>query len=517
MTIDDLPRKSQSKFLTLCMVAILAAFAMVVQGYHPGQEDDGVYLAAIQSDLNPQLFPHDAQFFRVQMQASVYDRVMAESARLTHLPVNVTMFCWQFCALAFVLWCCLRVGRRMFAAPQAACAGAALVAVLLPLPVAGTALFVLDPQLHPRTLATGLIVLAMEAVLVRRSWVAVPLLVLAGTLHPIMAAFGISFCAWLWLVGQMQSASSTSARKGHAVERPAFGFAASTAAAAEPRSLSWLLEKPTAEWRQAMGTRHYIFLFKWEWYEWLGAIAPSLLLAWCWRWAARQRRAVLAQVAGALVCYCCFQLAFAIVVSAVPAFVRVLPLQPMRFLHLVYLLGIVIAGSLLGEFVLRNKAWRWAALLLPLAAAMFTVEHSLWPATPQLELPGIRDGSHSTNGWVQAFAWIAANTPTDAYFAVDPNYMALPGEDYHGFRALALRSVLADNSKDSAVAMQVPRLAPVWLQQVTALQGFRNFGAADFQRLHRQFGVSWTVLPAGRELGFDCPYHNQQVQVCRLP
>jgi hypothetical protein len=266
-----------------------------------------------------------------------------------------------------------------------------------------------------------------------------------------------------------------------------------------------------------MGTRHYIFLFRWEWYEWLGAIAPAMLLAWCWQWARRQRRTTLARVAVALVGYSIFQLAFAVVVSAVPEFVRVLPLQPMRFLHLVYLLGLVIAGGLLGEFVLRNVKWRWAAVFLPLAAVMFMVQQDLSPATPHLELPMVSDGARSSNPWLQAFAWIAQNTPEDAYFAIDPGYMKLPGEDYHGFRALAQRSVLADNSKDSAVAMQVPRLAPVWLEQVTALQGFGDFQPADFARLHRQFGVTWTVLPAGRDLGFDCPYRNAAVAVCRLP
>jgi hypothetical protein len=504
MNIVEQNGKSQSKSSTLVMILLLACAAMFIQGYHPGAEDDGVYLAAIHSDLKPGLFPFDSQFFRVQLQASIYDRMMAVSSRVLHLPVNVTMFLWQFAALCLVLYASLRIARLLFRQTAAQWSAVVLLAVLFALPVAGTALFLIDPQLHPRTLATVLILLAAEAVLHRPPLLAVPLLFAAAFLHPIMAAFGMSFCLFLILA------------------RPPQGSSVALAALAAPdqtRTLSWLLDKPTPEWRLAMGTRNYIFLSGWAWYEWLGVFAPMLLLAWCWRWARDSMspaRVRLARLTAALVAYSLFQLAFAVVVAATPALVRLLPLQPMRFLHLVYLLGVLVAGGLLGEFLLHARAWRWCLAFLPLALVMFLAQRSLFPATPHLELPGISDGSHSSNPWLQAFAWIANNTPQDAYFALDPNYMELRGEDYHGFRALAQRSILADSMKDSAVAMQVPRLAPIWLQQVNALQGFNSFQAADFTRLHRQFGVTWAVLPANRHLGMDCPYRNAAVQVCRI-
>ncbi len=515
MTIDDAHRKSQSKFRTFFGIAFLAVAAMLVQGYHPGAEDDAVYLAGIHSDLKPALFPFDAQFFRVQLQASIYDHAMAASVRCLHLPVNVVMFCWQFAALCLVLYACLRLARRLFAVEAARWAGTALVATLFALPVAGTALFVIDPQLHPRTLATGLILLAAECVLVDWPLLAAPLLLLAALLHPLMGAFGISFCFFLWIqkFGNLSAASSPAVLAGFCGTNQI----PPTGPAVKQRPLAWLLDKPTPEWHTAMDTRKYIFLSRWAWYEWLGAIAPPLLLLWCRQWAARNGRADLARVASALVWYSAFQFAFAVIVSVVPAFVRILPLQPMRFLHLVYLLGILIAGALLGEFVLRDIQWRWAAALVPLAFIMFTVQRGLSPATAHLELPIVADGARSSNPWLQSFAWIAQNTPNDAYFAIDPNYMAAPGEDYHGFRALAQRSVLADMQKDSAVAMQVPRLAPLWLAQSNALSGLASFQPEDFARLHREFGVTWTVVNASRELGFDCPYHNARVKVCKLP
>lgn len=491
---------------TLLRIVLLSAVAMLVQGYHPGAEDDAVYLAAIHYDLNPRLFPYDSQFFRMQLQASIYDRLMAASIRVLHLPVNFTMLLWQFGAICLVLYAGLRLARRLFETAAAQWAGVSLLATFFALPVAGTALFVVDPQLHPRTLATALVLFGAEASLVGRGGVCVLLLVLAGAFHPIMAAFGVSFCAFLWLQQKFTPVATAPVLAAVIIQPPA-----------QPRFLGWLLDQPTSAWRQAMSSRHYIFLSRWDWYEWLGAVAPPLLLAWCWRWAKKVGRRNLAIVSAGLVAYSAFQLAFALIVSLVPALVRMLPLQPMRFLHLVYLIGILIAGGILGEFVLKDRAWRWLACFLPLAMLMFVVQKNLYPATPQLELPGISDNVHSSNQWLQAFAWIKKNTPIEAYFALDPNYMALPGEDYHGFRALAERSVLADSIKDSAVAMQVPRLAPLWLEQTKAAQGFQSFTRADFIRLHRQFGVAWTVLPAGRDLNFDCPYKNASVQVCRIP
>jgi len=554
MTIDDGQRKSQRKsaaLFTFFPILALALAAMLVQGYHPGAEDDGVYLAAIHSDLNPALFPYDSQFFRVQMQASLYDRVMAATVRLLHLPVNVTMLLWQFVAICLVLYACLRMARRIFGSGPAHWSAVTLVATLFSLPVAGTALFLIDPQLHPRTLATSLILFAAELVLARRAAWTAPLLLGATVLHPIMGAFGMSFCFFLWLARRQPSPVDSvpdvvpailledheelAVPVGSLAGSLAGSFAVAPVSIAQatrqwapavpadrPHDLAWLLDKPTVAWRLAMGTRHYIFLSRWEWYEWLGAIAPPLLLAWCWQWAKHRSasnpaRANLARLAGALVAYSIFQLAFAIVVAATPALVRLLPLQPMRFLHLVYLLGSLIAGGLLGEFLLRKVAWRWALAFVPLAFVLFLSQRSIFPATPHLELPGISDGAHSSNPWLQSFAWIARNTPANAYFALDPGYMELHGEDYHGFRALAQRSILADSMKDSAVAMQVPRLAPVWLEQVTALQGFQTFQPADFARLQQNFGVTWTILPADRNLGFDCPYRNAAVQVCRLP
>ena len=162
----------------------------------------------------------------------------------------------------------------------------------------------------------------------------------------------------------------------------------------------------------------------------------------------------------------------------------------MRYLHLVYLLFFLIAGGLFGRYVLNGHIYRWLLLFLPLSAGMFYAQRQMYPATGHLELPGVA----TENPWLQSFAWIRGNTPTGSLFALDPHYVTLPDEDYHGFRALAERSVLADYEKDGGMAARVPSLAPRWLREVNAQTGWQNFTSADFQRLKRDFGVNWVII-----------------------
>src|SRR5208337_5331970 len=102
--------------------------------------------------------------------------------------------------------------------------------------------------------------------------------------------------------------------------------------------------------------------------------------------------------------------------------------------------------------ILGNHVYRWLLLFVPLSLGMFYAQRQMYPATAHLELPGMKPG----NDWVAAFDWVQKNTRTDSLFALDPHYMEIPGEDYHGFRALAERSALADVTKDGGMAARVP-------------------------------------------------------------
>lgn len=498
----------------LALLLLLAVLAFLVMGYHPGLEDDAFYLSAIKRDLHPALFPYDAVFFRLQFQATIFDKLVALSIRLTHLPVDWAVLLWQFGGIFFVLHGCWRIARRCFSNPASQWAAVCLVGALLTLPVSGTGINLADQYLHPRILATAAILAAIVDVIDRRLRRAAVLLVAAFAVHAIMAVFGISFCVfllWMQLRNRMPSPASITS----AILIP-FG---------------WIFEPGSDAWRQAAATRSFYFLANWHWYEWLGIFAPTVLLFGV-RLSLKHRRnfnigtSTLPTLISALLYYSVFQTIVGLLVMFPPALERLRPFEPMRYLHLLYILFFLLLGGVLGGYVLRRLSYRWALLFVPLTGVMLCAQLRMFPASAHLELPG----STPRNAWVQAFIWIRSHTPVDSRFALNPRYLELQGEDYHGFGALAERSALADYIKDGGMAARVPELAPRWLAEVRAQNGWQHFQTADFERLNQQFGVNWIVLSRGDAMfartraenantptdDSICPYRNEQVSVCRL-
>ncbi len=479
----------------------LAGFA--VMGYHPGTEDDGIYLSAVKSNLNPSLYPKDADFFRLQTQGTLFDECVAGFVRVTHIPVAVTSLLWQLLSIGLIVFAGWSIARRLFKEPAAQWAGVAMVTAMFTLPVSGTAIYLVDQHLHARNVATALILLAVWRVMDGKRLQALILLAAALLMHPIMAAAGLSFCFFLAL-----ALSDTVHDRIRSLREPR--KLPVTAAAALP---VWIFEKPNRLWEKALNSRTYYFLYKWTWYEWLGALAPLFLFWLLWRKAREHNRTVLARFALAVFAYGVFQQVFAMAILAPTSLVRLTPLQPMRYLQLVYFFLTLIGGCLLGKHFLKASVGRWALFLLVSNGVMFAAQRAEFPASQHIELPG----SSPSNQWLQAFAWVRENTPTDAYFALDPRYLEMPGEDYNSFRALAERSQLCDDIKDTAVVTQVPELAARWNREVEAQSGWRNFQLGDFERLKREFGVNWTLVSYPQPKGLDCQWHNDLLAVCRIP
>jgi hypothetical protein len=485
--------KDHSAAKILIILFGLTLLALLVHGYHPGAEDDGVYLSAIKHDLNPALYPHDSDFFTLQLQATVFDKLIAGTIRLSHLPLSVVVLAWHFLVVFLILWGCWKISSHCFPEWPARWAAVCTVAALLTLPVAGTALYLVDQNLHPRALATATILAAIAAAIERRFWLVAIFLAAACAIHPIMASFGISYCIFLlW--------------------KPAGQPQISLTAGALAIPLSWIFEPTSPAWQQAAHTRDYFYLSAWHWYEWIGVFAPLLLLWWFSHLARRGALPVLARLSSRLLLYGIFQLVVALIILLPPQFDRLKPFQPMRYLHLLYLLMFLFAGGLVGQRFLRASWVRWAALFVPLCAGMFLAQRATFPASDHIDWPG----ATPRNQWLQAFLWIRQNTPQDSLFALGPNYLQRPGEDAYSFRAWAERSVLADIGKDASVATQVPRLAPRWQQEVQAQTGWEHFQQSDFEALRSHYGVTWVIVERPHDPGLPCPYENATVMVCRI-
>jgi hypothetical protein len=473
------------------LLALLTLGALLVQGYHPWAEDAALYLPGVEKILHPELFPFNAQFFESHAHLTFFPNFIAASVRMSHLPLEFVLFFWQMTSIFLFLLACLHLIGRCFPDEKARWAGVGLIAALLTLPVAGTALYIMDQYLNPRNLVGFAAIFVVVKVIDRKYFQAALFLAFAAAIHPLMSVFVLSYCVVLLCIEQ-------------------FDLRYASFACLLPFGISF--DPPPSAYHQVALSHSYFYLLRWQWYEWMGAIAPLAILWWFSRIARSRQLRNLNLLCRALMDYEFVYLLAAVVLSIPARFESLARLQPMRSLYLLYVLFFLFAGGLLGEYVLKNRVWKWVALFVPLCAGMFLVQRDLFPASAHVEWPGVA----SKNQWVQAFQWVRANTPSDAIFAMDPWYMHIPGEDESGFEAIAERSMLADGVKASGAVSMFPAMADEWLRQMQAQTGWSKFQVQDFHRLQAQYGVSWVVLQQPGIAGLDCPYRNAAVLVCKV-
>ncbi len=482
---------SQTRLYRLRGILGISLLILAVHGYHYGIEDESIYLPAVKLHLNGALYPFDSAFFQPQSGLTAFPWLMARLAAVTRLPVPWTFFAAYCVSIVALVLALRRIAERFFPGERSRWAAVLLPAALLTIPVAGTALFLVDQHLHPRNLATICLLFAFAAALDRRVVSAAALTAVAAAFHPLMALYGASLLSMvLWRTVRL-----------HFVALGVFLAAA-----------WYLLPPPSPAWQSA--AQDYYFLPKWAWYEWVGIFAPLAGLAGCAAWASSRNLSLLARAARRISVFGWFYFAAAVAVTFAPRFAQLAPLQPMRCLQLVYLFLFVAAAGLAADAFPRW--WKPAGVLyLALCGGMCYAQRREFPASPHIEWPG----RTPANDWLRAFDWIRLNTPVRAYFVMDPRYMDRPGEDFHGFRGLAERSMLADLIEDRSVASVRPEVAGEWRRQSEALRNWRAMDFAALRDLKRRFGVDWVLLersvpPASESL--VCPYENARLRVCRL-
>jgi len=324
----------------------------------------------------------------------------------------------------------------------------------------------------------------------------------AALAHPLMAAYG--FACVLALVATLPEQRMT--RTGAAL---GMGVAAVIVASV----LQMVAQPESPTYQQVAMSRAYWFLSQWHWYELAGALAPLAILgAVAWRENGDTDRSKLARMGlttGSIALIVAVM--FARVDSATHLVAR---LQPMRVFQLIYVVMILFLGAMLTEWLGRRKL-RWAGAFAALCAVMFLAERATFPSSGHIELA--ETGEAPANGWVQAFEWIRINTPKNALFALDADYITKPGEDAQCFRAIAERSALPDYSKDGGEAAITPALTDEWKAGQEAQARLSERSDADRLAALESKGVDWVVLEKSAITSFACDYSNAAVKVCRLP
>jgi hypothetical protein len=485
------------KTLDLFWLILLTVASLLVQGYHPFAEDAEIYLPGVEKILHPGLFPVGREFFLSHASLTLFPNMVAFSLRVAHLPMEAGLFIWQFASIFLLLLACWELSGLFFSSARARWSGVCLIAALVSIPVAGTALYMMDQYLNPRNLAAFAGIFMLARTLEKKYVRALLWLVFAVCMHPLMWVFPFSFCLLFVLMDRLGDYWTSMNSVGLA-------------------GLIWLgiplAPAASPAYHEAAKRHLYHYIQNWAWYELLGIVAPLVLFWWFGRVARRKQWTVIERVSRVFIFYGLIYLVGAVVVDLPARFEALARLQPLRSLHFLYIVMFVMIGGFLGEYVLRDRVWRWLVLFVPLAAGMFLAQRSLFPASAHVEWPGVAP----RNPWAQAFVWIRQNTPTDAVFALDPYYMDIAGEDEIGFRCLAERSRLADGVKDNGVVSMFPPLAEEWWAQVQDQTPWKNFRREDFSRLKNKYSVDWVVLQTEGGASLDCAYENGTVRVCHI-
>jgi hypothetical protein len=495
------PSRSE-KLNTYILLALIAVATLFVHGYHPYVEDAEIYLPGVERMLNPTLFPVGQEWFQSHANMTLFPNLVAMSLRVTHFPFGAGLLLWHLASIFMLLLACWDLSGLCFPSKRARWGSVALVAGLLSIPVAGTALYIMDQYLNPRNLAAFAGMFAVARTLESKYVRALLWLVAAACVHPLMWTYPFSFCVLLAVMKRLES-RLWPALKGAEVQ--------SGVACLLPLTIP--LTQSTPAYHEAAKLHAYHYIQHWAWYELLGLVAPIALFFWFAKIARAKGWTHTVRLCRAFIVYDVIYIVAALAVDLRERFESLARLQPLRSLHLLYMVMFVMIGGLLGEFVLKNRVWRWVVLFVPLGVGMHMAERAVFPASATVEWPG----RAPRNPWAQAFVWVRQNTPVDAVFAMDPNYMHIDGEDEIGFRCLAERSRLADAIKDNGVVSMFPPLADRWLNEVTAQTPWSKLGVEDFARLKRDYGANWLILQQPGIPGLECPYENSAVRVCRVP
>jgi hypothetical protein len=489
--------------LPIARLGALTAAALAIHGYHLGVEDAEIYIPAAKKLLDPKLYPFGDEFFLSHGHLSLFSPILAWTARLSHLSMDWTIFLWYLLTMFAMLTSCWLLAAACFESPRARWCSVLVMTAVVAMPATNTGLLLMDPYLTARSLSTPLCLFTLAGVLEQRYARAGVAMALTAAIHPQMVVYLLFLSGMIWLMERSKSA----------VPEPV-PVLASVSSLAGILPTGFRLSPATGPYREALYSRDYFFLYNWEWYHWIGMLAPLAILAWFWRGNFRGVRPGFRRLSFALIPFGVISIVVAIALCSSPSLDMFARLQPLRSFHLITIVFVLLTGGVIGEYAAKGRIWVLPALSIPLAAGMFFVARATYPNSPQIELPS----EGSTNAWVRTLIWVRQNTPVNAVFAVDSRYFKDDGVDVHGFRALSERSALADYYKDSGVVSLFPSLAQEWKQMSNSTYGLNHFSASDFARLQAEYPmVSWTVVHGAAPTGLDCPYQQQGYAVCRLP
>jgi hypothetical protein len=488
----------------MCGLALFAVFAVLSilnsGGYRYGASDQAFYVPAVLRQMNPALFPRDRTLLAVQDGLLIVDDLLAAVATLTGLSIVQLMFVaygLMLLAISVAGWV---FGRALLATRWGATA--LVLAMSIRHRVPKTGVNTLEHYFHPRMLAFAAGTAALGALLTRRTWVALVLVVLAGTIHP---TTGIWFSV---VVGVGVVIADVRHRPVLLGVGLAGVMAALLLVTAGPLRHGLVIMDP--EWLAVVASKDYFLPTEWSLATWAQHALYMVVIALTIR--ARQRvgawrpgeTALIAGLGAMLV----------VMIASLPfVHARValaVQLQITRALWLFDLLAVayavwwvVEAPGTRGE---RVRARRWAVALIAVLSLVrgtyvMYVERAGHPVL-QVEL--------APDEWRDAMRWIGRQ-PSDVHVLADPGHAWRFGSSV---RVAAARDVYLEDVKDAAIAVYSRDMAMRVLGRRRALGDFSALTRERALALARKYDLDY--LLAERVINLPLAYRNARFRVYAL-
>jgi hypothetical protein len=461
-------------------------------GYRYGVSDQAFYMPVVTRALDADTFPRDGSLIDAQGRLMLADELIAMLVRSTGVPLDV-LFLGAYLISLVLLWAALvAIGTRIF---DSAWGVAALgVAFTLRHRIPRTSANSFEPYFHPRMFAFALGLLAVAALLRRRTWIAVALVGISALVH-------ITTAVWFSiLIGVAILVIEPSIRKlaGAAI-------AVVMALAAWALSFGPLRQSMTRMddmWLQAVASKDSLFASQWPLWAWAANLGLFAVLWWAHRLRVRRGEAQPAEtglVWGATMLVAVFLVTLPLVVTRVAFPVQ---LQISRVFWLVDVLATIYLLSLIRS----GRAIKAVALAL-VAVSVTRGAYVMLVERPERALFAVH---LAESPWHDAMRWISQQ-PLSTHVLADPGHSWKYGTSV---RVSAGRDVFLEEVKDSAIAIYSRDVAHRVVERTRAVGDFTALTADRARELARTYQLDYLVTEA--ILPLPLAYENTQFRIYDL-
>jgi hypothetical protein len=461
-------------------------------GYRYGVSDQAFYIPVVAHAIDPDTFPRDASLIDAQGRLMITDEIIAAIARLTSLPLDTIFLAGYLLSVALIWIALLLIGQRVSATPWVTVAIVAAFTLRHQIPRTSANSF--EPYFHPRMLAFGVGLLAVDSLMRRRTWLAVVLVAAAALVHVTTA---------LWfaiLIAVALVVLEPSLRRLAAAAGAVTIAAGAWALAAGPLHTS--MTRMDAVWLQAVASKDSLFASEWPAWAWVANLALLALLWWAHRRRRRGGRASTeddALVWGATALVAVFLLTLPLVMTRLAFPVQ---LQISRVFWLVDALATIYLLSLLVE--------RRAAKAVAVALVIVSISRGTYIMLVEQPDRALFSMHLVESPWEDAMRWLSRQ-PLDVHVLADPGHSWKYGTSV---RVSAARDVFLEDVKDSAIAIYSRDVAHRVVERAAALGDFSLLVPEHARALAVKYDLDYLVTE-GR-LDLPSAYENSQFRIYAL-